>query len=1242
MNQFDISKFDISKFDRKKNICIEASAGTGKTYTVQQIVAKLLKENDDLSLENILIVTYTEKAAGELRDRIRAKLKEERLTENLAKIDNASIYTIHSFCKQTLSEFSLEANQCDNLNLIDEEMVSDFIEEWVRDELSNDKYFKQYYLNFNGNSINVKYYVKAISNYYLNFQGKEVPEIIQLDKSLFTVEELLFLSASVGNKNFVFQKLNFLINLCEKLNHPDSYEKEVTNQRTPDETKIFIKNLEILKSELEEVNKIKNLTARKKGIEVCTLLQKTLSEAGEEPQIVKLTKSEYPLSANDYFTESEIRNGLIPGASLKKVCEYFEDIKKKIESIYNYGFPVAEVALQNYLFEKYIPEIYTAWYKYKSANKFQTFDDMIRNVREAVCAENSKLKEALKKKYKYAIIDEFQDTNQKQWDIFKKIFMEDDDHSICVVGDPKQSIYSFQGADVNVYTSAKNEIASNNPENLFKLERNYRSTNKMIDFCNAFFSDTDESEYFGLNSFEFNKSYYPETVENQKPNATYAGKEIPAVWIPEECITDESNFAQFVVEQIIDSCSKGPDGKTKLQVYNKKKKKLSSVTFSDFTVLCKTKSEMVEIKQAFNQSGIPYNHYKEDNLFGGKECLNWISLFKAIDAPDFTSSNRKLLNACLFSSFFGLPLEELSDKDFDRAENPYRVKIIKWKKTAAERKWALLQEEIYEDSQIEKRLSKLDKLSSLTKIRQIGNYCVNYLYSNNCSIKELVDHLILLSEHIADADEEGGVLVEKGTDFDAVKIMTIHAAKGLDFPIVIAAGGFKQPKTQGGIYLYHDKDKKLHLTCDKIHKERNCKDLPAEDDLEYRRLFYVAYTRAVSIMIMPWTANARFNFLNAAFEKSSANSEAYLRKIAYKEKEYSDTTNRKLVQKILQENNDNSLLSNSSDTREKQEEVLKDFSKSVAKLNTYKLSYTKLAHGIHNEEIEAEDEHERNRNISKMDDNSVFDKNHIDILSSYDEKLLTEIADNYPKGSRLGEAVHQIFEALEFDRVGHLKEEEALADKNLQILIRQKFAAQGLDIDDEDSDGILKQTVSIIWNTMNAVFPEIKAEQSTGLNFSLKALADNQHFAELEFNLNPDIKQNEKIMRDYFNGFIDLLFVHESSEGQKIYSIVDWKTDSMAAGEYVNSSAIKKHTDEAYSIQRVLYSYCLIKWLLQFNKGKDENWIFSNLFGGIYYVYVRGCSAGCGNGIYAQTWESWDELEASFNQIVDAKISKGK
>ena len=133
-----------------QNLFIEASAGTGKTYTIQLMVARLISEGTPL--KKILIVTYTEKAAGELKDRIRKKIDEvlekglidkgeDRLTEEqlgyfrkaYQDVDNAAIFTIHSFCQKTLKEYAYDAGRPFDVDVVDDSKIEDLIDRFVRD-----------------------------------------------------------------------------------------------------------------------------------------------------------------------------------------------------------------------------------------------------------------------------------------------------------------------------------------------------------------------------------------------------------------------------------------------------------------------------------------------------------------------------------------------------------------------------------------------------------------------------------------------------------------------------------------------------------------------------------------------------------------------------------------------------------------------------------------------------------------------------------------------------------------------------------------------------------------------------------------------------------------------------------------------------------------------------------------------------------------------------------------------------
>ena len=184
------------------------------------------------------------------------------------------------------------------------------------------------------------------------------------------------------------------------------------------------------------------------------------------------------------------------------------------------------------------------------------------------------------------------------------------ENNIVVVGDPKQSIFSFQGADVDVYRRAIAEIQG---ENGRRLSTNNRSSDDIIDACNELF----QGDFFENGDFK-DSERPPE--ERKKLSPTLNGEPTPPLWISN--LSDEFEFADFAVRKIVECCA--PDAndpsKTSLQVFDKDKKELRNVRFSDFAILSRTRSEMEAMETAMAQLGIPYAVTKIRTFFTGRNA----------------------------------------------------------------------------------------------------------------------------------------------------------------------------------------------------------------------------------------------------------------------------------------------------------------------------------------------------------------------------------------------------------------------------------------------------------------------------------------------------------------------------------------------------------------------------------------------------------------------------------------------
>ena len=1275
-------EFKISEFETNKSLYIEASAGTGKTYTIQLMVAKMIAEGTPL--KKILIVTYTEKAAGELKDRIRKKINEvlekrkidmsmpELSEDQLADfrkayqdVDNAAIFTIHSFCQKALKEYAYDAGRPFDMTMIDDAAVEDCVEKLIRDRWATQDDFKDLF-NFSDNPSSLidkikKLFVSAVNLY----KGKD-----------FAGNELVIL---------------------DPVELPQFEGKELSVEQLEQIAKF---------AKLDDMDCFPGFQENRNAIE-----QVATSDEHSKGFLTELKAWEKGKSLYNGYKYSSRSLGNIPVDSFN----YFRNLKELLGSV---DETLLKVKRDKFVIEN-LPELFDEWQQYKAENKLQSFNDMILSVHKAVQSSDNLLKSRLRAQYKFAIIDEFQDTNQLQWDIFRKVFLTDDntpdfesgyksvpEHSIFVVGDPKQSIYSFQGADVNVYVAATKTIGHHND-----LLCNFRSTDNVINGCTALFEGDFFKSAAGDLQISFSGSRVP-SDDKKKAQPVFDGAPVNSIWLSEPEITPE-NFANAAVAQIIDWCSFDESGKTRLQVFDKQEpSKLKNVSFKDFAILAKSRSEMEIIESAMRSVGMPYMRYKEAKLFKSRECAEWIALFRAINAPDFSSWNRRLLSEVLITDFFRDAVSGDSDLDdeeksseglarlyyaesetFDNPSNDVRMCIAKWRSLTLKHRYAELQERIYEDTKIEDRLMKVECLQGLSRLRQIGNYAIDYLYRNQCTLDDLIRHLEGLARYEESADDEDGDLVEKGSDFNAVQVMTIHASKGLEFPVVISVAGFRgYNKNSSAPYLYHDVNKNLHVGFGDTAKQAR----KSEELEEWKRLFYVDFTRASSILVLPrykkWTEkdskgnvkSPEFAFLNQAIESFAtvrADDARFFKAELNKE-------SKERVKKILKRVQEESL--NDSELAEKveaQKSAMTALQKELPDRAIMQFSYSNLSKNAKGEEETSEYADDNDSPVSKdgvSDDaesqKALVGKKESISLKDFDTDVVTKNCDTvdsrdeilgedkYPRGSKIGDALHNVLERVHFKEFGESYKtlQQALENPSAELknAIDEEFKAGSLPIE-KNRDEWNSITIRYIWNTLNTDLPVIAGGTfvENAAPFKLSSLPLTDHKPEVRFDLNADIKnasdssnvENEAIeafalLHRVCKGFIDLLFVREV-DGVKRYSILDWKSDTLENYSYEN---IKDKVDHEYSVQRVLYSYCLIQWLKQFYgkrktktgiiDGLDESQIFEKHFGGIYYAFLRGTVGGeksptsessvC-HGIYAQTWKNYAALEAAYKLVKD-------
>lgn len=374
-----LKSFNLKNFDPKHSLFIEASAGTGKTYTIQLMVSKLISQGTPL--KKILIVTYTEKAAGELKDRIRKKINEVLEFKKINKddsdepelskdvlslfakanqdVDNAAIFTIHSFCQKALKEYAYDAGRPFDMGMIDDAAVTTLVEQYIRDQWVNDEKFQKLLASEKTESLTnqlTETIVSAINNYkgcckkgeIIPLDGPSLPKINGQEVPLSALEKI--------SKATCYNDLKCIPGFEDELTFFDS-----------------VSNTEKRATEFTE--KIKSWT----------------------------NESQDLLFNGHSFTTKSFSETTLP---------HFNAIKEIKELIKSAPKHLYRAQYEEFLCEQ-IPILFDKWQKAKKDDKRQSFNDMILSVHKAI-TESDNLKEKLRQQFNFAIIDEFQDTNKLQ------------------------------------------------------------------------------------------------------------------------------------------------------------------------------------------------------------------------------------------------------------------------------------------------------------------------------------------------------------------------------------------------------------------------------------------------------------------------------------------------------------------------------------------------------------------------------------------------------------------------------------------------------------------------------------------------------------------------------------------------------------------------------------------------------------------------------------------------------------
>lgn len=780
-------------------IFLEASAGTGKTFAIEHIVLRLIISG--ISFDKILITTFTKAGVRDLKMRIYenflAALKNPppylslenrdalflKIKNALRLIDEANIYTIHSFCYRMLSEYAFEAGIEMELQTGEELEVSQNIKMHILDTLRT---------LFDQDEFSPAQLYSLLKPFDRNLDAfiKKMSTLLKSEPSFAA-----FSPYSVYKEKFT--SIISLLNREEILDLLPLYKKTTTRNKEI-HREILLQVDALLEGNLEYL--IKNSPT------FLSLLEKENEK-----------KEGVPHDKFPHYKQLITLKGIVEEASHPHLL--FLRVAKKID----------ERCKQN---------------KAESSPNF-----LLHLMQEKL--KIAPFKELVQKKYEAVIIDEFQDTDPLQWDIFHELYFKKT-KLFLVVGDPKQSIYGFRGADLATFLRAKEAFT-----HIYSLKTNYRSEPRLLSLLNQLFDQKNVPDLFTFDDPSLVLSYenVATGIKKEESNDKSALLFVFAEDVEGKIVSkkvEETTFFPYIAKEIVRI--KGEDG----------------YSFSDFAILVKDRFQ-AERTHAFLQSqGLPSRCLNAESIVEGRVFSLLELAFTLMQTP----KDLNLLKQFLAHPIMGTPLEHL-EQGFD---NPFIAK-------GAGNFIAL--KEIYENKGLPAAIDYFGKipfheipfLESLVLQKEDYSDYIQIIHLLLTRDKESIIDFFKEMRNL-DIEEHPHLRRISLLEDEAIQIMTTHMSKGLEFPVVFALGiasrhGIKRDflKTKEGKYIVFSPD------------DPECQKAIFMQDQEKLRLLYVACTRAKSrlYIMTPFTKEQKEVALGNASPLELFLARSKTKKMSYKE-----------------------------------------------------------------------------------------------------------------------------------------------------------------------------------------------------------------------------------------------------------------------------------------------------------------------------------------------------------------------
>ncbi|SAL19111.1 exodeoxyribonuclease V, beta subunit [Caballeronia peredens] len=1171
---------------------IEASAGTGKTWNICALYVRLLLEKR-LSVEQILVVTFTKAATAELHERIRSRLAGvahaiengdaagdpfierlfdttladidadeavKRLRIALSTFDQAAIHTIHAFCQRALQEapfaaampFALDMEADDSALRF--ELAADFWRERVEPAAARTPSFASWLV------------AKGAGPASLDAQLAR-----RLKKPLAALRFGDTAAVAAADMQALFDQACALWNAERDAIAKLLFDAEAILSKTTHKRTIIDAAIDAWHAYFAEADC--HAPPPKEALKLTA------------SALAKGTKSKNTPPAHAFFDHADLLAASAAAAEASQRALWLDIVRAWLD------YAPAELAAR------------------KRARRVVSFDDLLSNLHHAL-VRHAWLADALRARYPAALIDEFQDTDPLQYAIFKRVFAP---HGpLFLVGDPKQAIYSFRAADLHTYLAARDSASAR-----YTLAVNQRSTPTIIDACNRIFGANPSA--FILDGLE----YQPVRAGTRQrgpfidrtPAAAYADMADFCVWmLPHgESALAKTRAQREAAEACAAEIARLLRGAQRGEV-NIGAKPLSA---GDIAVLVQTHRQGSLVKRVLAAWGIGSVELAQASVFGSPDAEQIERVLAAIDTP----GDLRRLRAALATDWFGLDSAALWRLEHADAADPggdaldstsWVERFSRYRTIWHERGFAVMWRTLARELSIATRLvARADGERRLTNV----NHLAELLQARSAEQPGIAPTLRWLA---AQREQQGGgeeAQLRLESDRNLVQIVTVHKSKGLEYAVVFCPflndGALREPAKTGlpDAREYHDDagEAVLHYGIEGDEDDHVSAAIAREQAAERARLVYVALTRAVFrcyvvagfYLSNRSTKESRRSVLNWLVAGRGQTFDAFC-DAPPEEAEIVAAWN------ALGGEDDNEAIGVAPlpviDAREplvadasNEHEIAARTNRRILRDRWRMASFSSLiAAGARDEANQTQPAEAR----PDHDELVALAETMPAQATSRDEAPLA--ADDilaFPRGAAAGECLHRMYELADFTEPSGwaaaveraLHEHPTPAPDALAPRLRPMMLCLLADtVVTEIAPGMQLRDIATTrrMNELEFLFP------AQSLDFAaLRRVLGAHGF--------PDVALETGALRGFIKGFIDMIVEHDGR-----YWIIDWKSNHLGdtASDYAAAPLADAMASHAYHLQALIYVVALHRYL----RARLAGYAYDTHIGGYLYLFVRG------------------------------------